>query len=165
MSPHWLTEAHLDAVKETLAVVQHPVTKRYLRDVYLGLSQDYAQRKVAESAQEYMHEPVAPLMEGDLVALQALLSKGIQHNGVIPEVDAVQVARSMQIVAELVGRAELAALTHEDREGLDWVFDVAADVTEGLNRKAVRRLEQLVRGAMGLGLRYPPLGKDHEPMH
>ena len=93
------------------------------------------------------------------------MAKGIQHNGVAPELTTVEVTRSLQIMTELLTRAHATTLSLEDADGLAWIFDQAAMVDAGINRKEVRRVEQLVRTAMGIELRLQTMLPDDAPVH
>lgn len=165
MAPNWLRDQHISVLKTLLPNVQHRTDKRLLRECILGLTEQLNSHRSNEATELFAEEPVAPVVDTDLMALQSLLAKGVQHNGVIPELDAVQVTRSLQIMAELVGRAEVGALDHEDVAGLEWCFDVASQHDGGVNRKVVRRLEQLVRGGLGLGLRISTLTQINDQLH
>jgi hypothetical protein len=128
-----------------------------------GLTVQLTQQLTEDAGEELMSEQEVPLTESDLQDVNALLAKGVQHNGVFPELSAVRVGRALRVVSELLGRAAVGVLDLEDQEGLAWIFDVAADANEGVNRGNVRRLENLVRAGLGLDVRltnYSPVNSE-----
>lgn len=160
MSTHWLRQEHLDTLRELLPYITDRTAKRRVRETLLGLSNDLAALLVTSATAELSQEPAVPLLESDLQDVQLLLGKGIQHNGLVPELSAVQVGRTLQITAALLTRAHIGALDLADQEELEWIFDVAADYDGGVRRQEVRRVELVVRGGLGLNVRLshvPPL--------
>jgi hypothetical protein len=153
VSTTWLSEAHLDALYALVPYIEDRTVKRRIKELLLGLTEQYTAALSRAVVQDTLNEPITPLTRGELDAVQRLLAKGVQHNGLVPELDTLQVGRALQIVGELLVRVDAASLSQEDQAGLEWVFDVAADEDDGLNRAEVRRVERLVRAAMGLQVR------------
>lgn len=153
MSTDWLNEQHLDALKALLPHITDRTVKRRVRECVLGLTTELTTRLTEEAVDTFAEEPIAPLTEKELTKLQALIAKGVQHNGIVPDLTSAEVGRSLQILSELLSRAHIGALDFEDQAGLEWIFDVAADAENGENRDNVRRVERLVRGGLGLTIR------------
>ena len=150
---YWLKEQHLAVLLELLPAVENRTKKRLLRECVLGLTQELTAQLTHQATNTYFEEPVAPLREEELTAIQVLMAKGVQHNGLIPELSTGQVGRSLQVLGALLARAHIAFLDLEDQEGLQWIFDTAARVDNGVNEGQVRRVELLVRAALGLEVR------------
>lgn len=164
MSHDWLKQEHLDLLKELLPEIEDRTAKRRFREMLYGLTVQLTQQLTEDATSEFMKEAEAPITESDLQEVNALLAKGVQHNGVFPELSAVQVGRALRVVSELLGRAAVATLDFEDQEGLEWVFDQAAAAHDGLNRANVRQLESRVRAGLGLDVRllhYTPVNEQH----
>lgn len=148
----WLTQDHLAALKALLPYIEDRRIKRRVKECVLGLSEQLSTELSRDAVAIAVDEPLNPLTERELELVQVLLAKGVQHNGLVPVLSTIEVGRALQILGELLARAKLAALDFEDQDGLEWVFDVASDYDQGVNRENVRRLENLVRS--GLGLKY-----------
>lgn len=148
---------HLDVINQAIAGTKSRVEKRRLREILLILTQAYSKQLHQHVKSEFTKDLEAPLIESDLDAIDRLMTKGIQHNGVLPELSATEVARSVSIVTTLLVRAN-AALDQEDLSLLEWMFDQAAQEPE--QRRMVRKLEATVR--LGLGIEQRPVW-DHDP--
>jgi hypothetical protein len=88
-----------------------------------------------------------PLITTDLDTVRRLVTKGVQHNGRVPELSTLEVARGLAVASELLHRATVE-LTIDERAGLEWCFSVAAD-HGGAPQADVRRIEARVSQAMG----------------
>jgi len=155
-----VTPQHIDALKVLLPYIEDRQVKRYVKDCVLGLSEQLAGALVREAAAVAISEPLNPLTEHELDNVQLLVAKGVQHNGLVPMLSTPEVGRTLQILGELLARARLSALDFKDQEALGWVFDVAAEADEGVNRENVRRLETLIRAGLGIPYRLdylPPI--------
>jgi hypothetical protein len=160
----WLKEEHVEFLKNLIPYLEQRADKRRARELLYGLTGQLTTRLAMQAGEEIMAEPESPLTSDDLAELNALLAKGILHNGLVPELSTVQVGRALKIFSELLGRASVSSIDLEDQEGLAWVFDMAADAQDGVNRGQVRRLELLVRAGLGLPHRlhsYVPINEQH----
>lgn len=153
MSTDWLKQEHLEFMQELIPHLEHRSDKRTATELLYGLTNQLTAQLSEHAAEAMMAERESPLVAEDLEELQALVAMGVQHNGLAPQFSAVQVGRALRVLSDLTARAAIGALDLEDQEGLAWVFDVAAVADEGVNRDNVRRLENLVRGGLGLELR------------
>lgn len=142
-----LTGEHLDALSAAVAASSGP-DRRRLQDVLLWATTRYTAARMAEAV-DTMHSLREPPLElPDLQAVETLMRKGMQHNGVIPELRAGEVTRSVAVVTELLQRAQAAVFTQEDQEVLTWVFDAAAQDSD--RRPFVRGVERKARRGLGL---------------
>lgn len=126
------------------------------------LVQFTTQQIADEGTRLAMSESEAPLLNTDLDVVKRLLAKGVQHNGPVPELDALQVSRGLAVAAELLERAE-HALSVEDLDCLEWSFSIAAAYDERAQAD-VRRVERTVRKAMGLGPRLVFVSRSDEDL-
>lgn len=152
VSNTWVTQDHIEALKALVPYIDDRTVKRRVKECVLGLTEQLTTELSREAVAISLDEPIAPLTENELQSLNTLMAKGVQHNGLVPALDTLQVGRSLQIMGELLARAHVSTIDFEDQEGLEWVFDMAAEAENGVNRDQVRRLENLVRA--GLGLKY-----------
>lgn len=158
----WLKQEHLDALKDLLPELPDGRVKRRVRELVLGLSTELAHQLALEATAVGLEEPIAPLTENELQDIQALLAKGLLHNGLVPELSVTQVGRALQVTTELLQRAHVGALDLDDQAGLEWVFDVAYGEADPDTQTNVRRLEMLVRAGLGLTTRmlhYTPINE------
>lgn len=139
---------HLDALNQVIAGTTNRTLKRRLRELLLVVTQHYTAELQDDVIEQFRQDTEAPLMETDLLVLERLVQKGIQHNGVVPELTAPDIARSVAILTTLCIRANCAVLDAEDQHFLEWMFDQAAE--EPSQRATARRIEKIVRGGLGL---------------
>jgi hypothetical protein len=151
---HGLTAEHFEALEEACATATDPRQRQYLREVRLICLQAVQGAELAESLEDTLADPEQPLTDEDLALLQGLLLKGVQHNGVVPELSALQVHRALRHFSALANRAATGVLTAEDLDFLEWIFDEAADIPR--QRRLARRVEGIVRGGLGLEQRLTP---------
>lgn len=149
---------HLDALNQAISGTTSRTQKRRLREVLLLVTQEYSKQLHQHVKSEFAKDLEAPLIESDIESVDRLMTKGIIHNGVVPELSATEVARSVSIVTSLLVRANAASLTQDDLSLLEWMFDQAAQETE--QRRMVRKLEATVR--LGLGIEQRPVW-DNDP--
>jgi len=159
----WIRQEHLDTLKALLPYITDRTAKRRVRETLLGLTTELTAQLMTQATGELAQDPVAPLLDSDLQDVERLLGKGVQHNGVVPELSAVQVGRALQVTSALLARAHIGAMTLGDQEELEWVFDVAADYDNGARRREVRNVEQLVRGGLGLTVRLSTVMPPQQP--
>lgn len=143
---------HLDVINQAIAATKSRVEKRRLREVLLLLTQAYSKQLHQHVRTEFAKDLEAPVVNEDISAIDLLMTKGIQHNGVLPELSATEIARSVSIVTTLLSRAN-ATLDQEELSILEWMFDSAAQEPE--HRQLVRRVESTVR--FGLGIEQRPV--------
>jgi len=163
LSTTWLSPRHLDALHTAAKTTTDLEVGRALRECLFALTQDFNRELLQVAVAALEADPMPPLLEDELRDLQQLLVKGVQHNGVIPKLSSLEVARALQIAADLQQRARMGQLDFEDQAGLEWVFDVAAEADNGINHNSVRRVEEVVRAGLGLGIRLdllPPINED-----
>lgn len=153
MSTTWLKQDHIEALSALIPYIEDRTVRRRVKEVTLGLTEQLTTQLSRDVVQHTVNEPLNPLTKSELTDIQTLLAKGVQHNGLVPELDTLRVGRTLQIVGELLARAHLSALDFDDQEGLGWIFDVAAEHEDGSNRENVRRVERVVRASMGLETR------------
>lgn len=152
MSTAWVRQEHIESLRALVPYIEDRTVRRHVKECVLGLSEELTATVSRDAVALAMDEPIAPLTEGELQAIQTLLAKGVQHNGLVPALDRLQVGRALQIVSALLARAQLAALSLDQQQGLEWVFDRAAEVGPE-HREEIRQLEQVVRGGLGLTVR------------
>jgi hypothetical protein len=146
----WLSEAHLEALLELLEVqpTGHPYVP-LLIELAVGLTQEFAASPLTELLGALRARPEPPLTHQDLFDLQLLVEKGVAHNGVIPALDTLRVARALQHWAELSERADAAAGCLAALHELEAVFDLASYQLEQDAYGRLRGLESNVRRALG----------------
>jgi hypothetical protein len=149
----WLRQHHLEWLGSLLERLETEEDRTVCRELLLGVSQDFVGSLFGALTRTATTDPRAPLTRSELLDVQELVSKGVQHNGLVPTLDTVRVGQALQVLAELLARADLAALSQQDQYLLEWVFDVGAESKAGPGAAPVRQLEQLVRGALGLRAR------------
>lgn len=165
MSNDWLKEEHVEFLKNLIPHLEKRADQRRAREVLHGLTMQLTTRLASEAGDAVMADLEVPLTEQDLNDVNALVGKGVLHNGLVPELSGVQVLRALRVFSELMQRTAAGPLDLDDQAGLDWVFDVAADAHNGENRGNVRRLEDRVRASLGLERRltsYIPIN-EHNP--
>jgi hypothetical protein len=145
----WVTEEHVEVVKSLLPQIKGPKAKRLVRECVYGLTVLLTHKQYVKVNKVFAEDPDVPLTEQDLDNLQTLVVKGVSHNGVVPQLNALEVGRALQQVQHVLERARVVLPT-DDLYGLEWVFDLAADYHDGANAEAVRDLEKLVRAGLGL---------------
>jgi hypothetical protein len=161
VSTQWLKQDHLNFLQRLLPYLEDRADQRLARELIYGLAQYLSLAIQSQASAAMMGESEDPVQTTDLDELNALVAKGVMHNGLVPDLSAVQVGRALRVLSQLLGRAAVSSLPVEDQEGLAWVFSVAASADDGVNREAVRRLERVVRA--GLGLEY--VLTDYEPVN
>jgi hypothetical protein len=160
----WLKQDHVDFVHRLVPHLESKSDKRLARELVYGLTNDLTVALQVRSSKTMMEESEDPVVTTDLDELNALVAKGVLHNGLVPDLSAVEVGRALRVMAQLLGRAAVSSLSPEDQEGLAWVFDTAADAEGGVNRAAVRQLERVVRAGLGLEYQltdYAPINADN----
>lgn len=147
---------------ETLAAVLHTLPagpeRRRLQELLVWVTNAYTAQLAEQARVALSQEQDRPLVHSDLLVVEQLMRKGIQHNGVVPELSAPDVARGVSIITGLLSRSAASTLTQEDQEVLQWVFDTAAQDPQ--RTPFVRRVESMVRA--GLGVEQRPVW-NHNP--
>jgi hypothetical protein len=152
----WIEQKHLDVLAGLLEHADGRIDRRALRELLLGLIATRNAEEIARIYAEEFADPQAPLIETDLTDIETLLTKGIRHNGLVPELSATQVGRSVRVVSELLRRAAVSAVSQEQIGLLEQVFDHVLDAPDA-PVAAVRQLERIVRAGLGLRQRVTQL--------
>jgi hypothetical protein len=143
---------HLEALQRAAEQAGTAAERRYLRECLYELSAGVSKR-VSDRATEVLRkagdEGVAEV--SDLMLVDRLTAMGVQQNGLIPTLSALEVGRALAIIGNLLGRAHVGHLEQEHIELLEAVFDHAAEHS-GVG-PAVRDLELRIRGGLGLDQR------------
>jgi hypothetical protein len=149
----WLRQEHVEWLGALLERLEAEEDRVVCRELLLGVSQDFLGALFGALTRTATTDPRVPLTRQELLDVQELVAKGVNHNGLVPTLDTVRVGQALQVVAELLARADLAALSQQDQYLLEWVFDVGAGAPAGPGVEAVRRVELQVRAALGLRAR------------
>lgn len=160
-----IDQAHLDALATVLQTVTAPGPRRKLKECLVVLTNLHTQAQ-SERAYTALTEQGGeqPLEERDLDIVHCLLAKAIEHNGLVPVLGAVDMARGVGVVTALLERARAGALSAEQDELLLWLFDQAQDSGDANHRRQVRRLEESVRGGLGIPQRLAGGGFHNQPL-
>ena len=145
----WVRHEHFDALSDAIGATTDTTARRRLREIATILVQFTTQQVTEAGVAVALEGREPPLIDEDLLAIKRLLAKGVQHNGVVPELDTGEVSRGLAVAAGLLARAEIQ-LTIDDLECLEWSFAIAAGYDERYQAD-VRRVEGIVRRALGLG--------------
>lgn len=141
--------SHLEILQQAIQQTSSRVGKRKLRELLLLVTQMYTAALQDVATDQFREDLDTPLLESDLLAIEKLMQKGILHNGVVPELSAPDIARSVAIMTTLCIRANCAVMDTEDQDFLEWMFDQAAE-GDPEQRLQARRVEKIVRGGLGL---------------
>ena len=144
-----MTPEHLDALQKAIGSAPSPQERRLLREVLYEATAAHSARVSRKAASVLMEERDPGTMEEDLLFAEALVSKGIMHNGLVPDLTAVQVQRAVGTLGGVLDRVRNSTLESEQLELLAEVFDHAAD-NPSAPVPAVRILESRVREGLGL---------------
>jgi len=142
-----MTDPHVAVLHRALTWAPEPSDRRLLREVLYELlsARNAATNRQATAALLAESEP--SWIEGDRVLVEVLVSKGIMHNGLVPDLTGVEVQRAINHVhAALLSRRPLdpdAILV------LDDVFDHAT-AHPGASVQLLRTVERQVRSGLGL---------------
>ena len=145
----WVRHEHFDALSAAIVATTDTTTRRRLREIATILVQYTAQQVTDAGVAVALEARESPLVDDDLLAVKRLLAKGVQHNGVVPELDTYEVSRGLAVAADLLARAD-TPFAIDDLDCLEWSFTIAAGYDER-NQADVRRVEGLVRKGLGLG--------------
>lgn len=154
--------SHLEVLNQLIQQTSSRIAKRKLRELLLLVTQMYTATLHAAVTEQFREDLDVPLLEEDLLAVEKLMSKGILHNGVVPELSAPDIARAVAIMTTLCIRANCAVLDAEDQQFLEWMFDQAAE--EPQQRATARKIEKIVRGGLGLEQRLLWTHKPEAPL-
>lgn len=144
-----IDDAHLETLETLIGQTTNRTMKRRLKELLLIVTQLHTNAMYARVLDQFAQELEAPMLEEDLQVLERLMHKGVLHNGVVPELTAPQVSRAVAMLTTLCVRANVGILEAEDQQFLEWMFDQAADA-DPEQRVQARRVEQIVRGGLGL---------------
>lgn len=164
MDFRWLTDDHIHALIEAMSTAKEPYRTR-LREVLVAMNAAHLETLNAEVQDAVAKDDLPFDTEYDVAVVETLLSKGIMHNGVVPTMTIPDIARSADLVAQVIARIRLGTLSFEEQDLLDWTFDQAANAYEQAQFIPVRRLERRVRGGLGLDprLAFLPNATHHDP--
>lgn len=161
--PHWLTQAHVEVVRTASALVKGRKDRELLREIVLGLTNQLSEQMLVQALALYTADPMGPMEVGELELIEKLVTKGVYQNGVAPQLSATEVGKAVRVLGELLARAHVGMLSLDDQAGLEWIFDVAAEAEYRVHEDDVRRIERLVRAALGLAHRLdqmPPMNEE-----
>jgi hypothetical protein len=144
-------ENHLVALRNAAEQTADSAERKLLRECLYELSGTVS-RRVAEHATAALRSATEPMVEtDDLQLIDRLVAMGVQQNGLVPTLSALEVGRALGVLGSLLGRAHVGHLEHEEITLLEAVFDHAAEHDEVT--KQVRELELRIRGSLGLDQR------------
>lgn len=144
-----MSPEHLDALQRAIAAAPSPQERRFLREVLYEVTASHSARLHRKAMTVLLEEAEQTGLDEDLMLAEALVSKGIMHNGLVPDLTGVQVQRAISTLGTLLDRARDSSLTQEQAGLLADVFDHAVENPHSPS-PAIRHLEVKVRSGLGL---------------
>lgn len=152
MDFRWVTDDHLSAMIEAITTAKEPYRSK-LRECLLAINVLHAHGQ-QQAIDGILSQTAAPVMTGGDVALvEAIVAKGVLHNGAVPTLNLAEVTRAVELVGGVLARIRAGQLSLEEQDLLEWIFDQVAEKHHAQQHYQIRNLEQRVRQGLGLQVR------------